>query len=615
MNSTRRLLLAFALIGLATLSWKLSQRSLATRASPGNAGACLDIVGDRERDLLAVDVRPSAERLALESPTTNPRLEERGTKFRLRLPQGVVETPILVVTPAGADPLRTAWSADLDAHVDLSSWGSAKVDLDGEFVHLEQPVQLRAPYPAVVELDAAETGALYVDVLDAPWSGFPARVTAVRQGLEAPIDAMVAGHYRNVTATGTIEMRGLLPGRYELFLEPAQAAIGETPPETVRTRVDIAARAFAYATLPGIEPGIARLSGRVRCGDRPVANATIFVSAERSAVPGGYSRTSTRDDGTFLVEVAGHGDLEVLVRDVPDVAPFQRRIEVEERGARELDLDLAECAVEGIVLDEFGAPATDVRVTLVPASAGSVGASPWAFARTNADGRYRIEGLTRGAYALSIGGPAVGTALPGQNVRTLATRSVDCAAARTVVPTIHLASAATLHGRMRGASGRVLDGTTIYVRPVDGAESAWTAAALVRNDGSFDARFLEPVPHFVYAVLSSANEPPLASSIARATPGGGTCELELAPAGQLVLSAEDPTRHAHPFTLEVRDATGVLYPLFGRHRELRWEQETEPLPVGTYSVDVTLADGRRAQRVALVPEARRGRCFVAVDAR
>jgi RNA polymerase sigma factor (sigma-70 family) len=199
-------------------------------------------------------------------------------------------------------------------------------------------------------------------------------------------------------ADGRYACLDLLPGHVELGAQDATrwglVSLDLAPGETREVDIEL-----TYSAM---------ICGEVVDGTgAPVPNASA-----RFVQPSG-------DEGTGVTDAAGHfcarrlsggGDYAATVTiggvDVPAATPFPV-VNVEGANQRVDGIRLAivheRGAIAGRVVDSSGAPVADARVVAEPASA-----PPSVLARyhvalsatTGADGRFRIDGLTRGAYAL-----------------------------------------------------------------------------------------------------------------------------------------------------------------------------------------------------------------------
>jgi protocatechuate 3,4-dioxygenase beta subunit len=155
----------------------------------------------------------------------------------------------------------------------------------------------------------------------------------------------------------------------------------------------------------------ARVSGRVTAPDgKPVAGATLTLDEERRGFAGarGFSFQPTRKEGTaddlggFSFADVSPGPF-VLSAEAPHRQPAELR-GLEAKAGEELkrvEIVLAAGAtVEGRVLSPEGRPIADAEVSVAEASRGRSISFSTLRARADADGHYRIEGMSLGPHTL-----------------------------------------------------------------------------------------------------------------------------------------------------------------------------------------------------------------------
>jgi protocatechuate 3,4-dioxygenase beta subunit len=161
-----------------------------------------------------------------------------------------------------------------------------------------------------------------------------------------------------------------------------------------------------------------RIYGTVRDAGKPVSRAVITVlGRDKDGILGMGVRTkATADDGTYEILGLGVGDYLVQVARFRSRAE-QSNITVEiPEGVREFrfDIDLPQSYLEGQVLNSAGNPVVGVQVQV-----GLQGDAPMdgllgimlkngiAQDRTDADGRFKIQGLAEGRYRLTASGRGI----------------------------------------------------------------------------------------------------------------------------------------------------------------------------------------------------------------
>jgi hypothetical protein len=198
---------------------------------------------------------------------------------------------------------------------------------------------------------------------------------------------------------------------------------------TGKTVRDVRLRLGPGATLEGLV--VAKSSGA------PVAGAHVDVSPLGNS--GDSGRAVTDDTGHFSVSGLAPGSYDVVVN-APGFTQLIRRGPTVAPGERfSLELQLSGSGtVEGHVRDAAGQPVTGARV-----AGGSTGDAP-AETRTDAEGAYRIEGLSTGVqyFRASREGATLG-----------ATRSVEVTEGGTARLDFTLEETGTVEGVVRSTSG------------------------------------------------------------------------------------------------------------------------------------------------------------------
>lgn len=153
-----------------------------------------------------------------------------------------------------------------------------------------------------------------------------------------------------------------------------------------------------------------RVTGRVTGPDgRPVAGAEIYIGFS----PHAFNRINaiSGDDGRFEFEAVDSGD-QTLVTQRRGLSPDHRVLKIAAGAALvEVDVQLAPAHfVAGLVVDEGGAPAKDVRVSILVRDAAQLhgrGEYIDANGSTAADGSFRVEGLPAGKVTIELYASAI----------------------------------------------------------------------------------------------------------------------------------------------------------------------------------------------------------------
>jgi protocatechuate 3,4-dioxygenase beta subunit len=301
----------------------------------------------------------------------------------------------------------------------------------------------------------------------------------------------VRGDQQAITdQSGTFRFVGLPAGTYELRATRPGASLGAM------------AQMAGTAAKPGdlgvklVVPGDGRIVGKVALPDGTVPVAfTIAVDgwtpAARATTDGAFAEAVPA--GTHTVTVAGPGFVEKTVRDV----------KVEED--KPTDVGTITVApgrsVSGRVLDAEGAPVADAQVaagTLLTGGGAELYLEDESIAarstKTDADGRFRIEGLAPTALVVVAGKPGVGRSnsvrLPGP-----ASAALD----------LVLAPTAGIEGKVT-REGAPLGETVVIVNPVAALSSNFFV--VTGADGSFVVDNLAPDSYVVYPMLGGGGNQP-----------------------------------------------------------------------------------------------------------
>ena len=356
-----------------------------------------------------------------------------------------------VLTVLGA---WTWWRGDQvpPAHVDdgakVVSVASAAVSPPPVAVTAGGGADIRVAVPAP---DAATTAALDVAVL---WhDGTPAVDVAVRCR-PLPLDVELWLRAARTDGHGVAHFEGLRPGMANAMTGRASSSDVELKAGTTQS---------ATITIPrGID-----VRGRVLdLEERPIAGAMVWMSVTR------FSDDSepvavTGPDGAFAIRSSG---LEhVVSATAPGFGCAKVAFVRQEHTDKDLVLVLRQApgVLVGTVVDPGGSPVTDARVLVGITSSrkgehqrvfGEVsGQDSWParFLRSDAAGRFRVEGLPLWNWPVWIGAP--GFAPAWQQVQLLA-------GIETKV-TIGLLHGATLRGCVTDATGRPVAGAEVFGYP------------------------------------------------------------------------------------------------------------------------------------------------------
>ncbi|HLT36482.1 MAG TPA: carboxypeptidase regulatory-like domain-containing protein [Enhygromyxa sp.] len=360
-----------------------------------------------------------------------------------------------------------------------------------------------------------------------------------------------------------------------------------------------------------VRPGL-RVAGRVvdHAGD-PVADSEVQAIPTDGNSQAPPSVTSA-PDGTFVLTGLDAIRYQVMVIASP-VAPTPSESVVVDlsEGPTPTDLELVldrGAIVEGTVTDGRGQPITQARVEPISLQGGVA----WGHrkqARTDAQGRYRIEGLAAGAYRVEVGRARSETYRhPGQSADDPEGVLVALAAGELRHLDIEVVSTdLVITGTVTAAGGPVDDAFIVYGRMSDSeASSGWEDRQQTRGkqyearpimteaDGTFRIEGLQEGRYVVLAQRRGGGE-----ALAEGVVAGSDIELEIEETGSIegrvvVEGGEVPTRLS--LTLEDRSV------------ELDFEQRTfatagkfrfDRIPAGNYDLRVESVLGTARTKVTL----------------
>jgi RNA polymerase sigma-70 factor (ECF subfamily) len=303
---------------------------------------------------------------------------------------------------------------------------------------------------AVPAPDAARTAALDVAVL---WhDGTPAVDVAVRCR-PLPLDVELWLRAARTDGNGVAHFEGLLPGMANAKTHGASSS-----------DVELKAGATEKATLT-IPSGIDVHGRVVDLDERPIAGATVWMSVTRCS-DDSEPVAVTGPDGVFAIRSSGPEH--VVSATAPGFGCAKVAFIRAEHAEKELVLVLrpAPGVLVGTVLDPAGLPVADARVLVGITSSDSRNGEhqrifgetsgqdcwPSRFLRSDAGGRFRVEGLPLWRWPVWVGAP--GFAPAWQEVQLLAGTETRV--------TITLTHGATLHGRVTDATGCPVAAAGVY---------------------------------------------------------------------------------------------------------------------------------------------------------
>jgi RNA polymerase sigma factor (sigma-70 family) len=269
-------------------------------------------------------------------------------------------------------------------------------------------------------------------------------------------------------ASGAFAFDDVQPGRYRLVGRAAGGLVGQAP-----LQVEAAARLTDQKVT--LAPG-AVVSGRVstRAG-QPVAGAELRLHQTLLDLGAGTPAGVSGDDGRFRIAGLLPGT-QVLAVAAPGLAPDRRALAVMEPAASldRVDFSLPPAAaLSGQIVGPSGVPLGRALVQAWVMAESPRRVASFARVRTDADGRFRLDGLAPGALQVQADAPE-GLAAVGPS---------PLAAGERRELRLTLAAGSVVSGRVRLASGAPVAGLSVMAQ---GPGVPFPRSAVTAANGSFE---------------------------------------------------------------------------------------------------------------------------------
>jgi protocatechuate 3,4-dioxygenase beta subunit len=270
------------------------------------------------------------------------------------------------------------------------------------------------------------------------------------------------------------------------------------------------------------------------------------------------------------------------------------------------DVDLPVAAIRGTVRGPDGAPIASIQVQIMRDTFGAnlMELDGLLSRYTDANGRYSLDGLIPGTYAVAAGGtssPHIDESTYGRVVRGGLQIDKD----RVLDPIdLKLTSACTLTGIVRDSNGQPVASARIFVRDAQGELLARKSTCGSGDNGEFVYRGLAPGTYTVSARVGNRVARESANVSVR---DGEKAHMDLVVDAGLSLrvSAVDKSEKPLKAGISVKDERGFelgsilsadAMEDFLTGAISSTEQKFGPLPAGKYVVTATAADGKSGRQ-------------------
>jgi len=379
---------------------------------------------------------------------------------------------------------------------------------------------------------------------------------------------------KDTDASGGFAFEGLPAGRYFLTAVRRDSIVLNTL--LARKTVDLPPGEALHVVLVP-EPERILVHGLVRCAGQPLPDAKVRIIGTEG-VP---ALAATDAAGRFELGLARSGPVTVSVTlSSGSTTDFKRTLRDAEEAT--LVLDLAGGVLVADVRDSEGAAVDRASISLAPAgeAAGEEPGRSKASARTDAEGRARIEGLAPGSYFLRVG-----EFRAGPNPFAPREETIEIGPDATVTARIVLEPGARISGTVRDLAGTPVPGAEVVV-----VCGRFARPAKTRVDGSFR---LDQLPSGTVRVTARAGERSAPWEQLRLDPADDVeIVLTLGPATRVAVEVVERDGTSSEAMVSVLDPEGHF--LAWRHRigtgSGAWPAYQGVWPAGEYELCVESAD-------------------------
>ncbi|HET6201875.1 MAG TPA: carboxypeptidase regulatory-like domain-containing protein [Planctomycetota bacterium] len=352
---------------------------------------------------------------------------------------------------------------------------------------------------------------------------------------------------------GYFRMKALAPGAYQVTSLPMRFDAAADADAMQRmmdgmkaTSAEVEEGRVTRVVFGEGEEGGVRVHGRVLSGDRPVSGAILTANPAGMKAGLRMRNSVSREDGSYSIDGVRPGaNLFAVQRMDASSGSFtmiEIPVDVPEGPEFTQDLRLPVASIAGRVTDaRSGEPLEGIRVSLQREDREEGGMFGGGFfeAQTAADGAYRFEGVKEGRYTVAAGGATFLGSNPKGFGRVI--RSALSVADGTVLKGIDFAllPGGTIVGTVRDASGRPVEGASIFFREEGGAVVNRLSEIFTDGGGGFRAPGLSAGTFRVVARASGAGIGTVDGVVVR--PGEDTrTSIAVSPGTDLTARVLDP---------------------------------------------------------------------------
>jgi len=467
------------------------------------------------------------------------------------------------------------------------------------------------------------------DAEGSPWAG--RRVTYAQGG--GPMAMFGGAETATTDSTGSFTFETVPPGKWTVNASPGEremfktfegardeSAFFELMAQNLSQEVQVEDGGQVFVEL-GAEPrdpvvvlgevtrgGVAVNGGNVTFARE---GGDLFANLKRADVQAGAYRIELDRPGAYLVSVERGSRRNAFLIDVPS------------SGEQRVNLELPEGGISGRVTDSDGRPAAGIRVTAEPSTSFSFNRFDPRSASTDADGRYELDDLDPGTYALRVGsrGWGRGGGSTGDAFGVAVVEGVEVnATSVTGGVNVRLSSPGRVIGQVVGKDGEPLAGATIFVREASGRPVDAISTVRSGSDGRFSYSRVNPGTY----VVSARGDGQASETVDGVVVSAGQdteVRLEVDEASSLVVRTVE--KDDTPVRAEVtvvdsdgREVSGLvgteLFRSFGEGVSTT-EQRFGPLPPGRYTITARAQDGRTERKRVTVKGSRDTRTRLRFD--